>query len=62
MSNDVFATGQEVKPEVRTGYIAGETFDAKLVRYSVVGDLAIFEGDIILGTVEEIERFTRQAG
>ncbi|HLF26682.1 MAG TPA: M12 family metallopeptidase [Anaerolineae bacterium] len=59
MSNDVFATGQEVKPEVRTGYIAGETFDAKLVRYSVVGDLAIFEGDIILGTVEEVERFTK---
>jgi hypothetical protein len=41
--------------EIRTGLIAGHTFDRKIVRYKAVNGLAIFEGDIVLGTVEEME-------
>jgi astacin len=35
-------------------FISGETFKNKEVEYSVIDDLAIFEGDICLGKVEEI--------
>jgi astacin len=42
--------------EVRTGFISGATFQNKAVQYSVVNGLAIFEGCIVLGTVEEMER------
>lgn len=41
--------------EVKTGHIEGNTFDAKEVTYSVVDGKAIFEGDIVLGSVEQIE-------
>ncbi len=44
--------------EARTGYITGTTFERRLVHYAAVGDTAMFEGDIILGTVDEIERAT----
>jgi Astacin (Peptidase family M12A) len=47
-------------PEVRTALIPGETFAAKAVRYAVVDELAMFEGDIVLGTVEEVEQQTEQ--
>ena len=45
-------------PEVRTAVIRGETFEAKQVRYSVVEGLAVFEGDIVLGTVEQVDQET----
>lgn len=41
--------------DVRTGFISGATFKNKPVQYSVVDGLAIFEGCIVLGTVEEME-------
>jgi hypothetical protein len=47
-------------PDVQTALIPGETFAAKAVRYAVVDGLAIFEGDIVLGTVEEVEQQTQQ--
>ena len=47
-------------PEVRTALISGNTFPATAVQYAVVDGLAIFEGDVILGTVEEVERDTEQ--
>jgi hypothetical protein len=47
-------------PEVQTGLIAGNLFGIKAVRYAVVDDLAIFEGDIVLGTAEEAERRTAE--
>ncbi len=37
-----------------TAVIDGETFSGKEVTYHVVGDLAIFEGDIVLGTLDEV--------
>jgi astacin len=42
--------------EVRSSYIRGiDTFQIKPVRYSVIGENAIFEGDIQLGTATEME-------
>jgi hypothetical protein len=43
-------------PERGTTFVDGATFAAKPVVYSVVDGLAIFEGDIILGTVEQAQR------
>jgi Astacin (Peptidase family M12A) len=40
--------------DVRTGLIRGSTFQAKPVQYVVRDGLALFEGDIVLGTVEEM--------
>ena len=38
-----------------TALIEGDTFAVKAVQYTVVDNLAIFEGDIVLGTPEEVE-------
>ena len=43
-------------PEVRTGVIEGNTFEFRKVQYSAINGEAIFEGDILLGTVEEMDR------
>jgi astacin len=42
--------------DVRTGFISGVTFLNKPLQYDVVDGLAMFEGDICLGTVEEMEQ------
>lgn len=42
--------------DVRTGFISGATFKNKPVQYTMVNGLAVFEGCIVLGTVEEMER------
>lgn len=42
--------------DIRTGFISGATFKNKAVQYSVVDGLAVFEGCIVLGTVEEMEK------
>lgn len=47
-------------PETRKSYIAGQTFGLKEITYGVVDGLAMFEGDIVLGTVEEMESIRRQ--
>jgi Astacin (Peptidase family M12A)/LysM domain len=44
--------------DICTGFISGATFKNKAVQYSVVDGLAIFEGCICLGTVEEMEKKT----
>ena len=41
--------------EVRKGFIAGLMLEPTEVEYAVVNGQAIFEGDIVLGTVEEME-------
>jgi len=41
--------------EKKVGFIDGNTFARKPVEYSVINNLAVFEGDIILGTLEEME-------
>jgi Astacin (Peptidase family M12A) len=46
--------------DVRTGLITGSTFYAKPVQYVVHEGLALFEGDIVLGTEEEMEQRTEE--
>lgn len=48
--------------DVRTGFIPGITFETKAVQYEVVDGLAMFEGCICLGTVEEMERSAGRFG
>ncbi|MEK4069052.1 hypothetical protein [Peribacillus sp. FSL R5-0717] len=52
-SNDLCETNQK-SGEIRTG-ITNLPSGPREVKYSVVDGIAIFEGDIILGTVEEME-------
>jgi hypothetical protein len=42
--------------DVRTGFVSGGRFTMKKVRYSAIGDMAIFEGDIAIGTLAQMER------
>ena len=42
--------------EINTGFIDGVNFKSKAVTYTIDNGLAIFEGDIVLGMAEEIER------
>ena len=51
---------QRGRAVVKTGYIRGTTFGVKAVQYLEIDGLAIFEGDIVLGTAEEMERETEQ--
>lgn len=55
-------TGGEFKSskESRRGYVSGLTFLNKPVTYSIIDEDAIFEGDIVLGTTEEMEE-TKEA-
>lgn len=47
--------------DVRKGYIRGiDTFELKPVTYSVINDIAIFEGDIALGPVQAVETMRQQ--
>jgi Astacin (Peptidase family M12A) len=45
--------------EQKTGFIQGNTFDLKEVTYSSINGEAIFEGDISLGSVEDMEAFSK---
>lgn len=47
-------------PEVRTGFIRGNTFDIRPITYSAINGEAIFEGDIVLGSVEEMEQLVAE--
>jgi hypothetical protein len=41
--------------DIRSSYISGiQAFQVKPVEYSVIDDLAFFEGDILLGTAQEL--------
>jgi hypothetical protein len=44
--------------EIGTSYISGVTFSPKKVKFAILNGMAVFEGDIILGTVEELRAFT----
>lgn len=47
--------------DVRTAVISGDTFKNRVVQYAAVDGLAVFEGCIVLGTVEEVEAATQDA-
>jgi len=46
--------------EVKTGLIDGVSFESKPVQYVELEGLAIFEGDIVLGTAAEVQRHTEE--
>ena len=46
----------QASDEVRTAIITGVTFGTKAVQYAVIDGRAIFEGDIDLGSVEDLEK------
>jgi hypothetical protein len=56
MAQDEFRSGAEV----RTGFIRGNTFALRPVTYSVIDGQAIFEGDIVLGSVDEMEQLVAE--
>jgi hypothetical protein len=37
-----------------SGFVSGNTFDRRLVEYSVINGLAVFEGDIVLGDAQTL--------
>src|SRR4029077_2258533 len=60
-SGDVSGKGEfRSSPRVHTGLISGKTFGIKAVQYAEVEGQAVFEGDIILGTMEQMDAQTQQ--
>lgn len=51
---------QRTGPIAGTAIISGATFDRKAVQYAEIDGLAVFEGDIVLGSIEEFEQQTRR--
>ena len=47
--------------EVRTGFVKGNTFGYRPVQYYVIDGQAIFEGDIVLDSVDGMERLVAEA-
>lgn len=45
-------------PAVQTAFIDGFNFLSTPVQYTIIYGLAIFEGDIVLGSAEDIEALT----
>jgi hypothetical protein len=58
MSEEMCVEEVNESEDIRRGYIRGFTFDVKPVEYAVVGGRAVFEGDIVLGTAEEMGQFS----
>jgi hypothetical protein len=53
--------GEELQgADVRHTYISGSTFSLKKVQYGAINGDAIFEGDILLGSVSEMEAIKEQ--
>lgn len=52
---DISVWFRSTEEEPKIGFIQGNTFDLKEVKYSPIGFEAIFEGDISLGSVEDME-------
>ena len=58
MSEEILGNGEFVgSKDVRTGYLSGPGFTDKPVRYSVVDGIAIYDGCIDMGPVEEVEAY-----
>jgi len=47
--------------DVRTAIISGDTFKNKTVQYAAVDGMAVFEGCIVLGKVDDVEARTAEA-
>jgi hypothetical protein len=46
--------------KVKTGFVRGTTFGVKPVQYADVDGVAMFEGDIVLGTVAEMDALAKR--
>ena len=55
MSNEKRSCEYNSGPVAGTALVSGATFKDKKLQYANVGGRAIFEGDIVLGTIEEVE-------
>ena len=55
MSNEKRSCEYNSGPVAGTAVVSGATFKDKKLQYANVDGLAIFEGDIVLGTIEEVE-------
>ncbi len=54
-------SGDTTYNEWHTGYIQGNTFHQKEVKYKIIDDMAIFQGDIILAkTPEHLEKLSQK--
>jgi hypothetical protein len=63
MSETTTATATATtEPTIQRGraLIGGNTFTAKSVEYAAIDGFAVFEGDIVLGTIEEVEEETHR--
>jgi hypothetical protein len=56
MTSEEFSSGSQIY----TALIRGNTFRYLAVQYFVSEDQAIFEGDIVLGTVDDVEQMTQE--
>lgn len=55
-ASDAVAKGElQTSSDIRSGYLTGPGVDHLPVRYSVIDGLALFDGDIELGTVEQVQ-------
>lgn len=54
-TGQVIETFSEKAGEEKIGYIQGENFGPTEIHYTDIGGMAIFEGDIVLGTTKQIE-------
>lgn len=58
---DAFDTCEQlVSSDIRKSFISGVNFEEKEVTYAAVDGMAIFEGCIVLGTVEQMEQIKKQ--
>ena len=59
MSSDNSDSGElRSGTEIIHGFIQGNKFDFKAIKASVIDGLALFEGDILLGTAQDIQNMT----
>lgn len=47
-------------PSAKTGRISANTFQHRQVKYAPIGELAVFEGDIIVGTLKAVEAVSKK--
>ncbi|MEO9819106.1 MAG: Dot/Icm T4SS effector Zinc-dependent metalloprotease LegP [Paracoccaceae bacterium] len=58
---DCCCNGLLTSNDVRTAIISGDTFKNKTVTYAAVDGMAVFEGCIVLGSVDDVEKQTAAA-
>jgi len=52
----IYMSEYSTSNKVGVGFVSGRTFTNKRVKFAIVGDLAIFEGDIVLGPADTLKK------